>query len=181
MKRRMGRSTTQSARGLLFITAALLYLHFHGNTKQSSYCGCIMMEIRRCTGVEGLIVDVVVPPQVASTNGSDDNMGCASTIECIYFGWEKLSSLLPLYIVIFRNLVHWWSVCVCSGSSAGRFYEMAYILQLLMENDQFESLLHTGLEKVLHTHHTVHFTLSCIPICMCVWLTVCLKMTIFCT
>ena len=61
----------------------------------------------------------------------------------------------------------------------GRFYEMAYILQLLMENDQFESLLHTGLKKVLHTHHTVHFTLSCIPICMCVWLTVCLKMTIF--
>ena len=58
------------------------------------------------------MVDVVVPPQVASTNGSDDNMGCASTIECIYFGWEKLSSLLPLYIVTFRNLVHWWSVCV---------------------------------------------------------------------
>ena len=32
----------------------------------------------------------------------------------------------------------------------GRFYEMAYILQILMENDQFESLLHTGLEKVDH-------------------------------
>ena len=62
----------------------------------------------------------------------------------------------------------------------GRFYEMAYIPQLLMENDQFESLLHTGLD-VLHTHHTVHFTLSCIPICMCVWLTVCLKMTTFST
>ena len=77
----MGRSTTQSARGLLFITAALLYLHFHGNTKQSSYCGCIMMAICCCTGVEGLMVDVVVPPQVASINGSDDNMGCASTIE----------------------------------------------------------------------------------------------------
>ena len=30
----------------------------------------------------------------------------------------------------------------------GRFYEMSYILQLLMENDQFESLLHTGTEKV---------------------------------
>ena len=29
------------------------------------------------------MVDVVVPPQVASTNGSDNNMGCASTIECI--------------------------------------------------------------------------------------------------
>lgn len=34
----------------------------------------------------------------------------------------------------------------------GRFYEMAYILQLLMENDQFESLLHTGLEKVKLNH-----------------------------
>ena len=77
----MGRSTTQSARGLLFITAALLYLHFHGNIKQSSYCGCIMMAICCCTGVEGLMVDVVVPPRVASINGSDDNMGCASTIE----------------------------------------------------------------------------------------------------
>ena len=39
------------------------------------------MEVCRCTGVEGLMVDVVVPPQVASINGSDDNMGCASTIE----------------------------------------------------------------------------------------------------
>ena len=177
MKRRMGRSTTQSARGLLFITAALLYLHFHGNTKQSSYCGCIMMAICCCTGVEGLIVDVVVPPQVASTNGSDDNMGCASTL---WVGKAVLfTSTVHSHIPQFSALV----VCVCVQvrllTGIGRFYEMAYILQLLMENDQFESLLHTGLEKVLHTHHTVHFTLSCIPICMCVWLTVCLKMTIF--
>ena len=53
-------------------------------------------------------------------------------------------------------------MCVCVQvrllTGIGRFYEMAYILQLLMENDQFESLLHTGLEKVcmyilLHTSH----------------------------
>ena len=35
----------------------------------------------------------------------------------------------------------------------GRFYEMAYILQVLMENDQFESLLHTGLEKVIKSYY----------------------------
>ena len=43
-------------------------------------------------------------------------------------------------------------MCVCVQvrllTGIGRFYEMDYILQLLMENDQFESLLHTGLEKV---------------------------------
>ena len=35
-----------------------------------------------------------------------------------------------------------------SLTGIGRFYEMSYILQLLMEHDQFESLLHTGMEKV---------------------------------
>ena len=43
-------------------------------------------------------------------------------------------------------------VCVCVQvrllTGIGRFHEMSYILKLLMENDQFESLLHTNMEKV---------------------------------
>lgn len=45
----------------------------------------------------------------------------------------------------------------------GRFHEMSYILQLLMENDQFESLLHTNhMEKVqLHSEVVQHIAHVC--------------------
>ena len=55
-----------------------------------------------------------------------------------------------LFVLLHSNVRTKTCVCVQVRllTGIGRFYEMDYILQLLMENDQFESLLHTGLEKV---------------------------------
>jgi spatacsin len=83
-------------------------------------------------------------------------LGCSvdgiSEVLLVVRQWVPNLILLKLFSLVVRLL-----------TGIGRFYEMDYILQLLMENDQFESLLHTGLEKeeqlrvalmdYLQTHH----------------------------
>ena len=46
----------------------------------------------------------------------------------------------------------------------GRFHEMSYIIGLLLECDEFESLVHTGVEKVMIYPHSDIIVTSCIII-----------------
>ena len=70
-------------------------------------------------------------------------------------------------------------------TGVGRFHEMGYIIQLLLECDEFESLVHPEVEKV-HVSLCLSVCLSvclshlhvcvCVYVCMCVCLSVCLSL-----
>jgi spatacsin len=84
------------------------------------------------------------------------------TLGCSVDGISQVLLVVRQWVQNLVSLKH-FSFMVRLLTGIGRFYEMAYILQLLMENDQFESLLHTGTEKeeqlrvalmdYLQTHH----------------------------
>ena len=60
----------------------------------------------------------------------------------------KLMVFIYLFVCLFVYLL-FIQVRVLTG--VGRFREMTYIIQLLLECDQFESLVHHGVDKVTET------------------------------
>ncbi len=46
-----------------------------------------------------------------------------------------------------------------------RYNEMSYIIGLLIEADEFERLVHTGVEKVSAPNSISTYTSMCVPLC----------------
>ena len=135
-----------------------LYGHAYSRPFLHAYFSCTRMRISRVytrmihrRGFSTLVLFILPVLKVLGMHIHEYQL-CSISVQPALACVLQLMYMYVWHLMFGHMITHSHTFCMCMQvrllTGIGRFYEMAYILQLLMENDQFESLLHTGTETV---------------------------------